>query len=499
MTTIRYHDLEAYLKKTGVSACPPVVLLFGEEMLVDQALDKVRAAILGVDSPGVAYEVVEGLNENVGDALERVNTYSLLSRTKVVAFTDARLFHSRQTADRLWDRAARAAQTGDMKKAARPFLDILSLRNLTLEEVRGPALADALHPPQAHDDADWLPAVRDYCLQHGLAVPAAADPQQALEGAIQAGFPSGQHLAITTDLVDKRRRLYKVICDHGLVVDCAVPKGDRKADRMAQETVLEATVEEVLQRSGKRMAPAARRALYDRTGFDLRTVAASVEKLVHFTGDANRIDVDDVHQALERTRRDPLYAFTEAVSSRDLRGALFYLHSLLTGGDFDHPLPLLAAVANQMRRLLVARDFLDGSYGRVWRPGCAYPQFQSQVMPAVKAFDEALQTAVNGWHNALQEGPAEPPGKGRGSTRKPAQRTDLPMAGSGRSSYPIYKTLQKAERFTRSELIGIIHQVSEADRRLKRSAASGRLVLEALVLAICLEVPRGGPPPRRAG
>ena len=501
MTDIRYHDLEAYLAKTaaaGAGRWPSVLLLFGEEMLVKQALEKVSTAILGDAARGVAYEAVEGLNENVGEALERVNTYSLLSQTKVVALTDARLFHSRQTADRLWEQAAKAALAGDTKKAARFFLDILSLQSLALDDVRGTGLTERLDVPEDYSDPAWLPAVRDYCQQQGLAVPAAADPRQALQEAIPAGFPSGQHLVITTDLVDKRRALYKCIREHGLVVDCAVPKGERKADRMAQETVLDATVEDALRRSGKRMTPAARRALYDLTGFDLRTVAAGVEKLVHFTGESRQIGADDVHQALPRTRRDPLYAFTEAVSSRQLSAALFYLHSLLTGGDFDHPLPLLAAVANQMRRLLVAKDFMESPHGRAWRPGCAYPQFQSQVMPAVKAFDQALQTALAAWEDSLQETDSASGKSVRGKKRTAAPRSDLFMAGAGRSPYPIYKTLQKAERFTLLELRQFMRQISAADRRLKRSGTSGRLVLEQLLFAICLGGPRHSPPTPRS-
>ena len=502
MTDIRYHDLPAYLAKTeasGASPWPSVLLLFGEEMLVKQALDKVLTAVLGDAERGVAYEVVEGLNENVGAALERVNTFSLLSRVKVVALTEARLFHSRQTADRLWAQAAKAARAGDMKKAARFFLDILSLQSLALDDVRGTALAESLHVPDGDDDLAWLPDVRDYCQQHGLAVPATADPQQMLQEAIQAGFPAGQHLVITTELVDKRRSLFKLIREHGLVVDCAVPKGDRKADRMAQETVLDATVEDVLRRNGKRMAPAARRALYDLTGFDLRTVAAGVEKLVHFTGDKKEIGAHDVHQALQRTRRDPLYAFTEAVSDRQIGTSLFYLHSLLTGGDFDHPLPLLAAVANQMRRLLVAKDFMESQFGRAWQPGCSYPQFQTQVMPAVKSYDEALKATLATWEDSLQTAISAPDKSVGGPKRKNAGPTDLLMAGAGRSPYPIYKTLQKAERFTRVELSRFVRHISDADRRLKRSGTAGFLVLEELLFAICLGGPQGPSSSPRSG
>lgn len=503
MAELSYHDLGSHLasaNRPGAPAWPPVLLIYGEEMLVQQALHKVRDAILGEGAHGVAYEAVDGLNENVAEALARVNTYGLLSSTKVVALTDARLFHSRQTADRLWAQAARAGLAGNLKKAARYFLDILSLQNLTLNDVRGGALEEALRPPQGLDDLTWLATVRDHCQQQGLSVPAAADPQQLLQDAILSGFPPGQHLVITTELVDKRRALYKCIRENGLLVDCSVPKGDRQADRQAQATVLDATVDDVLAGSGKRMAPAARRALYDLTGFDLRTVAASVEKLIHFTGNRQHIEAEDVRQTLERTRRDPLYAFTEAVAGRQLNPSLFYLDSLLSGGDFDHPLPLLAAVANQVRRLLVARDFLDSSDGRVWRPGCSFPHFQSQVMPAVTAFDQTLQAVMGAWEETLREEDALAAPKGTSGTKagqkkaKAAARSDLLMAG--RSPYPVYKTLQKAEHFTRAELIATMQAISAADRRLKRSGASGRLVLEALILTICIKIPEAQSPAR---
>jgi DNA polymerase III subunit delta len=384
----------------------------------------------------------------------------------------------------LWDQAAQAGKAADMKKASRYFLDLLSVHSLSLEDLNGASPEIVLKRFGAGDDMEWVPAVLDYCRQRGLDVPSTANPQQELQDAIAQGFPSGHHLIITTTLTDKRRTLYKTIRDKGMVVDCAVPKGDRKADRAAQEAVLNAAVEEVLRDSGKTMDPAARRVLYDMTGFDLRTVTASVEKLVNFIGERGAIGTADVRQALERTRQDPLYELTEAVSNRNLSKALFYLNSLLSGGEFDHPLPLLAAVTNQMRRLLVAKDFTTGQYGRVWHSGCSYPQFQSQVMPAIKAFDDVLQSKLDGWDQMLTAGPSSG-NKKRAGKKKTAARSDLFLAGKGRSPYPVYKTLQKAERFTRSELVRAIRQLSEADQRMKRSGLPGQLILEHVILAIC--------------
>jgi DNA polymerase-3 subunit delta len=487
MTEISYHELESFLEKETARrppSLPSVGLFYGEEVLYKKAMEKLVAAILGDLPRDIYFEPVEGLNENMPTALERINTYSLLSQSKIVAFTDARLFYSRQNMDRLWDKTAKACQAGEMKKAARFFMDLLSVQQLSLEDLQGASPETVLNPPGNEDDLAWVPAVLDYCRQNGLTVPAAVDPQNDLQMAIERGFPPSHHLMVTAALVDKRRTLYKTIREKGLVVDCTVPKGDRKADRTAQDTLLDAAVSEALAPYGKRMDPAARRALYDLTGFDLRMVASNAEKLVHFTGGRETIGVEDVRQTLRRTRQDPLYALTEAVSNRQLSPSLFYLDSLLTGGDFDHPLPLLAAVTNQMRRLLVAKDFTESAHGRAWHPGCSYPQFQSQVMPAVKAFDESLQAHLKTWGQALSAAPAAGP-QGRRGKKKTALQSDLFLAGKGRSPYPIYKTLQKAERFTRSELLQIMQMLGDADRRLKRSGPTGRMVLEHAILAIC--------------
>jgi DNA polymerase-3 subunit delta len=486
--------LRGFLEKAsaprGDSPAVSVWLLFGEEVLYKKALESLLAALLGDRPRDVAYEAVEGLNENVPTALERLNTYSLLSPGKVVAFTDARIFYSRQNLDRLWEQAAQAYRADEIKKAARYFLDLLSLQHLRMDDLAGTAPETRLKPPIDGADSDWISPVLEHCRQNGLKVPAAVDPQNDLQRAIEKGFPAAHHLVITTALVDKRRVLYKTIREKGLVVDCSVPMGDRKADRAAQEAVLAAAVAEGLQPYRKRMDPAARRALFDLTGFDLRTVVTGVEKLVHFTGDRDTINVDDVRRTLSRTRQDPLYALTEAVANRQLSPALFFLQSLLTGGDFDHPLPLLAAVTNQMRRLLVAKDFTESPYGRVWQANCSYPQFQAQVMPAIKAFDEALTARLDAWGQTLT---AET-GSGKGaaaSKKKNPLSSDLLLAAKGRSPFPVYKILQKADRFTRAELLAILKLLSEADRRLKRSSLSGRLVLEDVILTICQTGPAG--------
>ena len=205
---------------------------------------------------------------------------------------------------------------------------------------------------------------------------------------------------------------------------------------------------------------------------------------MNFSGDRPAISSEDVRGCLARTRRDPLYEFTDAVTDRNLDKSLFYLRSLLDSGEFDHPLPLLAAVTNQVRKLIVAKDFSRSTFGKGWHAGCSYPQFQQQVVPAIKAYDARLRDQLAAWQPSLQPDAAVK-GKTRRASKKKKISSDLSMMGKSRSPYPVYRTLVKSEHFTRRELTAALGAAGEADRRLKRTGPGGRLLLEQVIIGIC--------------
>ncbi|MDJ0722081.1 MAG: hypothetical protein QNJ04_10635 [Desulfobacterales bacterium] len=490
MTLVSFKDAHRYLE-TGKPPWPPLFLLFGEEVLYKQILGRLLECLLGGASRTVNYEPFDGLNENVLAALAAVNTYSLMAEPKVVALTDARLFVSRRNEERLWQQAFDAVQGGKPAKAARYFGDGLGVRGLEWTDLEGRSdWRKLLGASPGGGDWSWAVSLVRDALENGLKVSTAADPSQALEAAIANGFPESHHLIITTSLVDKRRRLFQAIKAAGVVIDCSVPGGDRKADRAAQAMVMDRTVDDILETFPKQMGPEARRALYALTGFDLRTVATSVEKLANFAGERREIVADDVRRCLERTRRDPLYEFTNAVTDRHLDKSLFYLQSLMDSGDFDHPLPLLAAITNQVRKLIVAKDFTRSPFGMPWHPGCSYPLFQQQVVPAIKAYDEAMGERLAAWQDALA--PGEGAAKDRKPSRKAKMASDLPLMARARSPYPVFRTLTKADRFTRQELEAALGAASRADRQLKRGGPGGRLLLEQVIIGICGREPTAG-------
>jgi DNA polymerase-3 subunit delta len=281
---------------------------------------------------------------------------------------------------------------------------------------------------------------------------------------------------LTTDFVDRRKALFKAIDETGLVVDCTVPKGETRADRMARDAVTQATIDAALAQAGKRMASDARQRLMEWTGFDLRTLSGNLEKLISFVGDRKTINDADVTAVLQRTRKDPIFEFTNAVADRDLSAILPLMNSLLNDGM--HPLQLLAAVANQLRRLLVAKDFIVRDRGRSWSDRMSFPQFKSGPFKTILADDGSFADLADAWDSILN-----PPADGK--KKKKAVSSDLVLAKNPKSPFPVFQTLKKAEGFSRDALISAMIDLSEIDLRMKSSGQDPRMLLETFLVKLC--------------
>ena len=253
---------------------------------------------------------------------------------------------------------------------------------------------------------------------------------------------------------------------------------------------MQATMDEALAQANKSIDTNARRRLVGWTGFDLRTLAGSLEKLINFVGDRETITDADVTAVLKRTRKDPIFEFTNAVADRNLEGALFYMHSLL--GDGLHPLQLLAAVANQVRRLLLAKDFIVRDRGRAWSRRLAFPRFKTAVFKAIQADDATHVSLLDDWDAVLN--PAA-----EGKKRKKAPASDLVLARNPRSPFPVYQTLKKADNFSMQELTWAVRSLSAADVRMKSTPQDPRLLLESALVGLCRRTDNRSGDSRAAG
>jgi DNA polymerase-3 subunit delta len=104
-------------------------------------------------------------------------------------------------------------------------------------------------------------------------------------------------------------------------------------------------------RAGRKISPAAVRALVDAVGNDLRELSASCSQLISDVGteDADRIDVDSVERYFGgRVEVTGFRVADAAVAGRSEEALVLLRHALATGAD---PVPLVAAVAMKVRGL----------------------------------------------------------------------------------------------------------------------------------------------------
>jgi DNA polymerase-3 subunit delta len=279
-----------------------------------------------------------------------------------------------------------------------------------------------------------------------------------------------------------------MIREFGVVVDCSVPTGDRKSDKKIQEAVLLETMNAVLAESGKSIDRDAFTVLQEMTGFNIRTFTGNVEKLVNFVGDRPQITRSDIVAALQRTKKDPVYALTGAVAARNLEDALFYLSTLMSEGlDAMRPEQILVAILNQIRKLLRVKEFTASQYGKIWFSGCPFNQFTAAVMPVVQQFDAELLDRKRLWQDQLSGADHDqnlsPPKKGGKKKKQPA--TDLSIVKNPNNPYPVYQLFLSAENYTKQELLQAFELLSKADLRIKTSGDNRRLILEEVVFNIC--------------
>ena len=489
MPEIYYKDLKSHIKSAAKDGFPHLYLICGEEVLCKTALDELLDAMLPVaSSREMNYEPVDGTNENIFDAIERVNTFSFSAGRKVVAFIDSKIFYSKESQAVLLNRAKEACARDDIKKAAKYFTGIMSLLNLSFDDVSKENRKESLKIDESISDYNWIDDIIAYCIENNVNLSAGEDTSSFLLTAIEKGFPKGNHLIIVAEQADKRLNLYKALNKNGIIIDCHVSKGEYKSEKVAQESVISERMNAILSENGKTIDKDAYLAMYEMTGFDLRTLLNNLEKLIAYAGKRKNITVGDVETVMERTKTDPMYEFTNAVSDRNLENSLMLLDSLLYSDI--HPLQALSAIINQFRKLILQKGFAESPFGKAWEPDFSYPRFSSVTMPAIGEYEKNLLDSIESWDRFFADEANEE--KSESKKKKPVKKkikvsSDLFIAKNARSPYPVYQLFKKAEKFRKEELFFCYEELKKADLELKSSGRDPKLILVNVIFQICLQ------------
>ena len=493
MSVIKYGELESAFDSNKDAASPAaataaVVLIHGEELLVKSALNRLIAFLVPADARSVSYEPIDGTVGSLHEAVAKVSTYPLLGDRKVVALLDARLFESKRVPAQILKKSRDAIDERRLQRAAVHLIDFMALTGIDLDDLTGSGREEHLpQDPELLGDGRWLDEIIAFCRQTGPTAAAATDTEGLLEKTIERGIPTGNHLILTTESVDRRKKLYDLLKQKGLVIDCSVPKGMRQADKKAQEAVLQEIAGRLLQKQNKKLDPGVFELLVEMTGFEPRTFSGNLEKLITYTGRRGEITRSDVNAVLQRTKQDPVFAFTNAVTDKSAADALFYLDSLLHDPQQPmRPEQIVVAILNQVRKLLRIKEFVATPEGSVWFAGCAFGQFKTTVMPAIQIHDQQLLHRIGEWRNELTA-PADSGSQSRAGAKKFVGKagSDLPIAPQPKNPYPVYQLFRKSERFNLKSLLRAVEHLARADRQIKSGTENKQLILEKLVWSVC--------------
>lgn len=178
----------------------------------------------------------------------------------------------------------------------------------------------------------------------------------------------------------------------------------------------------------------AARELVDALGADMMLVSSELEKLLLYADEKKRITLADVETMVLAAKQRSLYELTDAISAKDTARALDVLEAILGSGDGeDAGIGHLYMIARTFRQMLVVLERNVRDSRAIWQalwPGFRVPPFAAEAL------------------------------------------------------------IRQARRYpSRSQLTLALRLVAEADRALRSSPASKRLVLEQLVIALASKSP----------
>jgi DNA polymerase-3 subunit delta len=455
MSVITKESFSQVLAEIKDGRLVPIYLLFGDSYLVSSALTELTESLIPRAQRSTNLQVVDGAQADFRAILDSLNTFALFSGRKVVVVLSSRILSSRADLPGLFARTRAAYEAGAVDVAARFLLEALAYAGWSLDDVAAGAWRDiSTHLWQQTfgvdpDDPDtaWIDTVVAHAMSKGMSLPERRDEAALLEVALRRGFPANHALVITTDAVDRRRSLYRLIEEKGVAIDFALATGTGKEARSQQDAIMKRIIRETLTPAGKTIEPDALSLLMERIGFNLWALSNQVQQLISFVGSEPTIHREHVEAVSQHVREEALYELTGAVTSGDCARALAHLSRLLDQGYYS--LQILAALTNEIRRLLSARDLIDTHLEGRLDPRIPYGAFQKTVYPLLKSHLE----------------------------------TGSPLKNM--HPFALHKTMVRTAATSMEELSRLLQHLFAAELALKSTGVSPRTVLEGLILRIC--------------
>lgn len=445
-----HESIEKIIKSAQKGKISPVYLFYGDEdYLVEQAEKALLNVLVKPEDRAFNVVVIDGSTGEWSEIVHQLKTPSLFGGRKVVLVRDPRLAGSGGGAVNVFKKAREGWKEGSESKrntAVKRILGLIASAGWDLDALgkAGSAARTAddwrreFKINLESDDLAWLDEVRDFALARGLA-PKSEDRDDLLLEYLRNADASTSVLLITAVDVDRRLTLFKLIEKVGTVLEFSAPKGDK-----AQKAILKAEIDHLLSQHGKKLEAEAFLLLEKKTGFDIRMFINELEKVIVYVGDRKTITSKDIEAVVQKTREENLFSLTDAISRKDVYGALKLLSDLLE--QDHHPLEIIGVIHREIRNLYLAKGAMSAGLKRIYQQGMFYDTFQKNVYPKIKEKGDTL-SAIH--------------------------------------PYVIYKSLENQKNFDLKDLEEAIDELTLADSQLKSTRMEPQFILEKFIFKFC--------------
>ena len=453
MSVYKRQEIPKLFAEISQGATSQVYLIFGERYLCRSAAQELINHLLPAkDRQDLSLQHIDGDQEDCSRTLNLLKTFSLFPGRRIFWVTDTKLFYSKGVAKTVWDKASERNERNEPVQALRYLLQMLNLSAVSPQDMVAENIAalserrwkDLFGFGKPQEDLSWVKELL-------VKAPADAAPAGSAETdaavmytlAFEAGIPKDNILVLLAEAVDKRKRLYKYIQEHGVILDLAVDTGSSSGARRDQDNVVKELLHSTLAKYGKDIETQCIPVFLERVGFHPVAAVMEAEKLALYAGDRPVITREDMDAIIGRTREEALFELTEAVTSGKLEDGLLILDHLQSAGV--HGLAIVTTLRNHLRKLLLIRSLQE-----VKSPAYAKSQtfgvFQKSYLPKLKEGREE-------WTNMLWKN----------------------------HPYALFMLFRQAGQFSCEDLKQGLQEVLNAEYRLKSSALDSRLIMDSLL------------------
>ena len=192
-------------------------------------------------------------------------------------------------------------------------------------------------------------------------------------------------VVITSDKVDRKRKLFKTLTKLNTAVACEAPKENELASWLRNRA----------NEKGYALTPDAARSLINRVGARPGILAKELEKTLLYAGKNKSVSEKDVAEVVGETKLENVFALTEALKTKNPEKALQLLNNQIDHGE--EPIKILGTITWQLRMIWEVKHYQQKNLpsGQIAKAMGANPYVVEKALQHTRRF--SMQQLRNGY------------------------------------------------------------------------------------------------------